>query len=99
VRGRLAGIPRGRHVWIAVMRGGGLFPKEPEIPSSISRWARRVDEAGPPHDFSLALLMVGRRGHHDIVRWLERGRRSGNFPALGTIRASRRLDAVLVHQR
>jgi len=99
VRGRLGGIPRGRHVWVALKRGSWLFPKEPEIGSRNARWTRQIDETGPPHDFSLVLLMVARRGHVDIVRWLERGKRSGNFPALTRIRDSRRLDAVALHQR
>lgn len=95
VEGTVCGIPRGRHLWLAVETGAGLYPKTREVVLSAKhRFATDVIEAGSPQHFSLVLLLVGSRGHREIERWLRRGEETGRFPPLESITGSTRLDVV-----
>lgn len=94
--GTLAGIPRDKHVWLAVQIGNLVFPKEPEIPAADQHFAQQVVEAGSPPDgrFSLVLLMVDADGQRTIQEWLRRVRGGEDAPGLASIPGSVRLDVV-----
>jgi hypothetical protein len=94
--GSLSGIPADRHVWLVVEIGSLMWPQEPEIPATDRRWSHAlVEEGAPPGGrFGLALLMVDRRGNEEIGRWLEHGRRTGDYPGLAPIPNAVRLDVV-----
>jgi hypothetical protein len=54
-----------------------------------------VEEGNSPGGrFGLALLMVDRQGNGEIVEWLGRGRRTGDFPGLERLANAERLDVV-----
>ena len=96
VEGRLAGIPRGRHVWLATQVNNLLFPKPPALSAQDREFLRDVAEGGsPPRGrFSLVLLMVNNAGNQQIEDWVERGDATGDFPGLEKISGSVRLDIV-----
>jgi hypothetical protein len=92
VAGRLSSMPKPeQHVWVAVKIGGaGLFPKRPEI--RRRSWQMKVFESATR--FSLVLVLVNDADHRRIVRWFERGKKTGSFAPL-RLPSKRQLDQVI----
>lgn len=101
VKGILAGVPRDRHVWLAVQLANGVYVPKKATPTILPRdrsWTTQLSEPGtglgPTRKFSLALLVVGGRGHEEIEDWFSRGRGGQAAPALPKISDSSRLAVV-----
>ena len=94
VQGTLRGIPKDRHVWIAVQVGNLIWPKA-EIINRHRSWLKELSHAGRSGDkFAVVLLLVGKEGENQILNWYRLGEKTGNFPGIKEIAESTVLDIV-----
>jgi hypothetical protein len=80
---------------LAVEIGGLLWPKG-KVQVNGRYWASEVYEGGSPSNgkFTLSLYLVSDRSYGEITTWLERGRRTADYPGLGPIQDAARLHSV-----
>jgi len=93
--GTIENLNTGQHLFVVVEIGGLMWPKdEANVMDKI--WSCEVYEDGSPPDgqFTLSLFSVGGKGYEDTKAWLERGKSTGDYPGLGTIEGSKRLNSI-----
>ena len=95
VEGTVADLPASQYLFLVVEIDGLMWPKG-EAQVKNSAWTCEVHESGSPSDgrFTLSLFLVGGRGYNDINAWLERGKMTGDYPGLVTLKDARRLDSI-----
>lgn len=94
VQGTSTNLAEDSHLWLAVETQGLLWIKDPEVVSYKDSWIASIIEAEVRSEFSLVLLHVNALGQQRILDWLERGRKTGDYPGLLSIEGSQRLDQV-----
>lgn len=59
-------------------------------------WSAEVYEGGSPPNgrFTLSLFLVSEKGYEEVEAWLERGKRTGDYPGIGRIRDSVKLHSI-----
>jgi hypothetical protein len=84
------------HLWLAVEANGLIWPKEGQIlPDESGSWTATVWEHGATDLFSLSLRAADRRGHRNIVAWLESGKNSGGkYTEIASLPGTRRVASV-----
>jgi uncharacterized protein YjbI with pentapeptide repeats len=95
------------YLWLAVQKGGRIWPKYPKVPITGSSWAVTVyeGETPPGHSFYLDLYLVRNKGKDDagnkekddINEWLQLGNETTAFPGLKKIAESTLLDRIKLH--
>jgi len=93
--GTVDNLPAGQQLLLVVEIGGLMWPKG-KVQVTGSSWVSEVYEGGSPPNgkFTLSLYLVSDRGYGEITTWLERGRRTGDYPGLGRIGDATRLHSV-----
>jgi hypothetical protein len=86
----------GLSLWVAVERGGGLWPRDHRVQwSDKNEWCITLFEDGPlEQKFSVALYVVNTRVDRRITKWLAEGARRGDYPQLNGLPGARRLARV-----
>jgi hypothetical protein len=88
------GIPRDKHVWLAVEAMGFIWPKEREVSVRARRWNHTIFEDGAAEEFSVVLLVADLDGHNFIRAWLEEGKAQGEYAEIRGIPGADRLARV-----
>jgi hypothetical protein len=95
--GTVTGMEPSARLWLAVEVGGCVWPKENGVVvHEDGEWSVTVFEDGVVAEFAVGLWLVDAAVDRWLLRWLERGRRSGNYEELKGIpgESTRRLDRV-----
>ena len=94
-KGTIDTLPTGQHLVIAVQVAGLIWPKA-LVRVDNGSWTCQVHEGGDPPNgrFALSLWIVSSRGQDEIVNWLERGRRTGDYPGLWRITDGAKLHSI-----
>jgi hypothetical protein len=70
-----------------------VWPKEGEVSVDNGRWSATIFEDGVTKKFSIALLLANPDADKDIRKWLDEGRRKGEYDEMkgfpGTVRVAR----------
>jgi len=84
VTGRVAGIPAGKSLWLAVLINDMVWPKERVYPFADGGWTRTIIEGGSPPagTFHLVLLMADSEDDEMISRWVDQGIKMNSWPGL-----------------
>lgn len=81
--------------WLAVETGGLIWPKEASVlPDEVGRWSAVIREEGSPDMFSVSIWAVSPQGDRRIRDWLDRGRRTDDYPGLSSLPGARRIAQV-----
>jgi hypothetical protein len=93
--GTIDDLPAGQHLLLVVQVGGLLWPKG-QVQVNNRSWTAQVHEGGHPPNgrFALSLWLVGSRGYEEIAAWLERGKRTGDYPGLERIKDGAKLHSI-----
>jgi len=94
ISGELGGIADTLHVWLAIRLDDRMWLKEPEIPIGSRKWTSQIALGVSGRAFALRLLAVSPAGQEFIEEWLERGRRTAEYPGLTHIPGAVLLDEV-----
>ena len=82
-------------LWLVVEVGNLKWPKENKVVvDQENRWSATIFEDGAANEFSVALFLGNSAVDKRILKWLERGRRTGTYAELKGIPGARRLDRV-----
>jgi hypothetical protein len=93
--GRVEGMSKGCHLWLAVEANGFIWPKEREIfVEQDGSWKEYISEEGSSETFSLSLYVANNAANKHIRSWMDRGDETGNYPELRRVRGTRRLSRV-----
>jgi len=93
--GRAENVRPDIHLWLVVEVGGLLWPKEDEIfVDENGEWSATIYEDGTPDEFSIELFAMNSKADIYVRKWLESGRRTGDYPGLSWIPGSRRIARV-----
>ena len=93
--GAVTGMDSTLSLWLAVEAGGRVWPKENKVVvDQNNRWSATVFEDGAVNEFAVGLYLGDAAVDTWILKWLERGRRTGSYPELKGMRGARRLDRV-----
>jgi hypothetical protein len=84
--GSINGYGEGVFLWLAVATDGKIWPKERPIPVvEDGPWEIEVKDIclkGPTEKFSLALYAADEQADRRIKKWIDHGRRTGNYPGI-----------------
>lgn len=77
--GSISNLPKGHSLWLAVLVGDLLWPREPKITPTAGKWFSTVSEGGNPPGgrFSVVLLATTPSATADLEKWFKRGDFSG----------------------
>jgi hypothetical protein len=93
--GSITGMDPTLSLWLVVEVGGRAWPKENKVEmDQENKWSVTVFEDGAVDEFALSLYLGDSAVDEWILDWLERGRRTGDYPHLNGIPGARRLDRV-----
>ena len=95
--GVVSGMAPGFNLWLGVEVGGLVWPKENRVVvGRDNKWSATVFEDGAVDEFAVGLFLVDAAVDRWLVKWLERGRRTGNYAELKGIpgERTRRLHRV-----
>jgi hypothetical protein len=93
--GVVTGLQTGLSIWLAVEVGDLVWPKESKVaPDLDNRWSATVFEDGASEAFAVALFVGDSKVDRFIGKWLEAGRRTGNYSELRGVPGARRLARV-----
>jgi hypothetical protein len=94
-KGTIENLPANQQLILVVEVAGLMWPKG-QVQPVDGTWSAEVYEGGSPSNgkFTLSLFRVSERGCEEVVTWLERGRRTGDYPGLGRIRDGVKLHSI-----
>lgn len=93
--GVVTGMQPGLSLWLAIEVGVLTWPKESKVdPDRDNKWSAIVFEDGASEVFAVSLIVCDSRVHKRIMKWLEAGRRTGNYSDLKGIPGARRIARV-----
>jgi hypothetical protein len=98
--GVVTGLPADLDLWLAVEKGGRIWPKESRpMPGPDTKWSVQLFEDGAAEPFSVALYVTDRSASKRIQAWLKEGSQTGTYPEMKSLPGARRLariDGLLV---
>jgi hypothetical protein len=93
--GTVSGMDSALSLWLAVEVGGLVWPKESRVVvDQDGTWSVTVFEDGAASEFAVGLFLGDSAVDGWILKWLQRGRRTGNYQECKGIPGARRLDRV-----
>jgi CHAT domain len=93
--GTVTGMDSTLSLWLAVEAGNRFWPKENKVVVDQNNgWSATVFEDGAVNEFAVGLYLGDAALDTWILKWLERGRRTGSYPELKGMRDASRLDRV-----
>jgi hypothetical protein len=92
--GAASGVQSNTHLWLAIEANGFVWPKEGEVYIANDRWSATIFEDGATKKFSIALLLATPDADTFIRKWLEEGRRKGEYAEMKGIPGTERVARV-----
>lgn len=84
--GTISWLGESVYLWLAVATGGKIWPKERPIPVvEDGPWEIEVKDIclkGPTEKFSLVLYATDKQADKRIKKWIDHGRRTGDYPGM-----------------
>jgi hypothetical protein len=92
--GSATSVQSNTHLWLAVEANGFVWPKEGGVYIDKDRWSASIFEDGATKKFSIALLIADPDADKFIRKWLEEGRRTGEYAEMKGIPGTERVARV-----
>jgi hypothetical protein len=93
--GIVTGLQPGTGLWLAVEVEGRIWPRENRpVPNPDNKWAVRLFEDGRSKVISVSLFVADAKASKRIEKWLEIGRKTGEYPELFGLPGARRIARV-----
>lgn len=93
--GLVTGLQPGLKLWLAVEVGVLVWPKESHVaPDEATKWSATLFEDGASNKFAVSLFVGDRKVDRRIRKWLEAGRKTGQYSELRGIPGARRIARV-----
>lgn len=94
VSGVASGIPPQMQLWLAVEANGFVWPKRDITVDEANEWRASIFEDGRSARFAVALFVVSPEGDAAIRKWLEDGRKTGEYGEMKSLPGGDRLTRV-----